>query len=459
LIGVVVDPANTLGEVNLSNNLGIGKDRVSVTSLGPVIATTNLPRSEVSAPYSTPLIAGGGNCTYQWSLAGGALPGGLGLSNAGIISGQAAQAGTSHFTVEVTDGTRHTATQALTLEVDPFEQSLAIVTQALPGGATARIYDFKLAAVGGIPPYQWAVVSGSGQLPVGVDLTSDGHLTGVPQYDQTTSFKVTVTDSAGTVVTSPLYQLTIFSGGALAVGSTVLPEAALNQPYSTTLHYAGGSGPYSWSIQSIEREPAAAGDQPTQLGSDPSGALGLTFDSAGVLGGVPTQVGVFAISVEVTDSESPAATATGLVLLTVSATTTFQFLTVQLPPASANALYTTTLATNAASTDDVTFEVLNDAQKATTAAKNTLPAGLTLYSSGLIQGVPLESGTFPFLVEAQDGLGGVATQSFTILVLSDVAPSSGCQSAPGAPALAGLLLLALAGMRRRKLRPDRLRRG
>ncbi len=165
---------------------------------------------------------------------------------------------------------------------------------------------------------------------------------------------------------------------------------------------------------------------------------------------MPTQVGVFAILVQVTDGETPPAGAEGLVLLTISATTGFSFQTVSLPSATMNAPYQTVFATNAASTDTVTFQVLDTSLLPTDLAKKTLPPGLALYSDGLIQGVPLEAGTFPFLVEASDGLGGVSTQAFSITVVNNYVPSSGCQSAPGAPALAGLFLLALAGIRRRR---------
>ena len=90
---------------------------------------------------------------------------------------------------------------------------------------------------------------------------------------------------------------------------------------------------------------------------------------------------------------------------------------------------------------------------ATQVAKTTLPPGLALYSNGLIQGVPLETGSFPFLLEAQDQTsGGVAVQSFTIDVQTDAAPaSSGCQSGPGAPATGAWILLSLLSTKRRRL--------
>jgi uncharacterized protein (TIGR03382 family) len=102
----------------------------------------------------------------------------------------------------------------------------------------------------------------------------------------------------------------------------------------------------------------------------------------------------------------------------------------------------------------VNFQVLTTSQIPSDLAKETLPPGLNLYSNGQIQDVPLEAGNFSFLIEATDPQGGVAEQSFSIQVTAaPVVKSGGCQSAPGAPALAGLLLLALTRVRRRRSPP------
>jgi large repetitive protein len=267
---------------------------------------------------------------------------------------------------------------------------------------------------------------------------------------------VTVTDSAGTVVTSPVYMLTVFAAGSLAVGSTQLPTAFLGRTYTATMHYAGGTPPYNWTLISINREPGYPGDPGEDLQANIA-AIGLGFyPGQGQIEGSPTQVGVFALQVQVTDGETPPATATGLVLLTVTSTTSFSFETVLLPPATVNQYYSTTLQTNAPTSEvpNLFFQVINSSEKATDTAKEALPPGLTLYSNGNIQDVPLLAGNYSFLVEATDGQGGVAIQSFSLQVTSAKATSSGggCQSAPGAPALAGLILLALTQVRRRSSR-------
>ncbi len=197
LIGVIVNPANTLREVNLSNNVGLGKKLLDVTSPGPVITTTSLVDARANAPYSVQLVAGGGDGKYLWSLAAGALPGGLALNKAGLITGQAEAVGTSSFTIKVTDELGHSSTEVLSITVDPFEQVLTIETVDLPAGSTGQLYNFTNAALGGAPPYQCALVPSCGGFPSGISLVSDGTLTGEPQYDGATSFQVTVTDSAG----------------------------------------------------------------------------------------------------------------------------------------------------------------------------------------------------------------------------------------------------------------------
>ncbi len=235
------------------------------------------------------------------------------------------------------------------------------------------------------------------------------------------------------MVTSPVYTLTVFAAGSLAVGSTQLGTAILNETYSGTLHYAGGTPPYTWSLISVDREPGYPGDPGEDLQANIA-AIGLGFyPGQGQIEGSPTQVGVFALQVQVTDGETPVpATAQGLVLLTVSSTTSFSFETVLLPPATVNQYYSTTLQTNAPATEvpNLFFQVINSSEKATDTAKEALPPGLTLYSNGNIQDVPLLAGNYSFLVEATDGQGGVAIQSFSLQVNNGKAFEARAAAAP-----------------------------
>jgi hypothetical protein len=77
---------------------------------GLTLTTTSLPAATVNTAYSTTLAAAGGVAPYTFTLANGtALPAGLTLSAAGVISGTPTTAGSTPFSVTVTDSTTPTA--------------------------------------------------------------------------------------------------------------------------------------------------------------------------------------------------------------------------------------------------------------------------------------------------------------------------------------------------------------
>jgi len=83
-------------------------------------------------------------------------------------------------------------------------------TPSLPDGNIGVPYSAQLAAKGGHAPYTWALAPGSPGLPDGLNLSSNGQITGTPTgptaiYD----FTVRITDSA-TVFRDVQYTITIF---------------------------------------------------------------------------------------------------------------------------------------------------------------------------------------------------------------------------------------------------------
>ena len=85
----------------------------------PTITTTSpLPNAAVGTPYSFQLQGTGGLGTLAWNVSAGALPVGLGMDGAGLISGIPLIAGRpSDFTAQVTDQAQRSATQNLSIEV------------------------------------------------------------------------------------------------------------------------------------------------------------------------------------------------------------------------------------------------------------------------------------------------------------------------------------------------------
>ena len=94
----------------------------------------------------------------------------------------------------VTDSANPGATAAATLTIAVTEP-LKVTTTSLPGAIAGVPYSATLAASGGVAPYTWSLASGS--LPAGLTLDpSTGTIAGTPAAPGTSTFTVTVTDSA-----------------------------------------------------------------------------------------------------------------------------------------------------------------------------------------------------------------------------------------------------------------------
>lgn len=83
------------------------------------VSTATLDPGTSGTAYSATLESVGGEGTKTWTVTTGALPAGITLSNAGVLSGTPTETGTFDFTVKVTDSDTPPAeaTKALTLVV------------------------------------------------------------------------------------------------------------------------------------------------------------------------------------------------------------------------------------------------------------------------------------------------------------------------------------------------------
>jgi hypothetical protein len=98
----------------------------------------------------------------------------------------------------------------------------------------------------------------------------------------------------------------ILSYGTLKVANISLPNAIKGSYYAAMLNCSGGKGPYSWSLIS--------GQLPLGLSLSKNSTSGMTS-----IVGTPTTVGINNITLKVTDSNVPAASAVSN-LLTIRVT-------------------------------------------------------------------------------------------------------------------------------------------
>jgi hypothetical protein len=112
---VVVQVTDSTTPVNTTT----GPITLTVQPLPTLTFTGSVPNATVGVAYTQTLTAAGGLPPYTYAVTAGALPGGLSLSSAGVISGTPTTAGASSFTVTATDseGTPQQASLALVLLV------------------------------------------------------------------------------------------------------------------------------------------------------------------------------------------------------------------------------------------------------------------------------------------------------------------------------------------------------
>ena len=219
-VGATIGLENGLGTVgaqvslNTASRGDLSSVRCTTGALSPLaVSTAALPGVGTATAYSQMLQAVGGRLGYTWALASGTLPAGLTLNAAtGLISGTPTTAGTSTFTVRVTDGAASTATASLSIVVTA---PLTISTASLPSGLVGSAYSATLAATGGTAPYTWSISAGT--LPAGLSLNATtGAITGTPTTAVTSSVTFRVTDSAARTTTKAL---------SIAITAPALPGA------------------------------------------------------------------------------------------------------------------------------------------------------------------------------------------------------------------------------------------
>src|SRR6185312_5980448 len=176
----------------------------------------------------------------------------------------------------------------------------------------------------------------------------------------------------------------------LTVSTSSLPSATFGTTYSQILSAAGGSPAYTWSISS--------GSLPPGLSLAPSGAIS----------GTPTQGGAFSFNVTVNDSAIPQQSQTVALSITVNQTP-ITIKTTSLAAGTSGAAYSQTLSASGG-TPAYSWSI----------SSGSLPAGLSLASSGVISGTPSASGTATFVAIVHDSGNPVQTQSATLSI--SVAP-------------------------------------
>ena len=258
--------------------------QLTVNAPGIALAPATLPQGKVAVAYaSTTLTASGGSAPYSYAVTAGALPAGLTLSPAGVISGTPTAAGPFNITVTATDKFNFQGTQAYTIAVG--QPTPIVVNQTSSTGANTPV------TIPGVIPADTGPITSltiTQQPAHGTATVSGLNIIYTPAHDYfgSDSLKYAATGPGGTSAPATV-AITVAAGAvpvATAQGATVLAGK------SVTIHAAAGAANGPFTAVTLVGTPATgtATVQGTDIvyTADPnaSGTVGFDFTLSNAFG-------------------------------------------------------------------------------------------------------------------------------------------------------------------------------
>ncbi|MDE4914868.1 putative Ig domain-containing protein [Methylobacterium sp. 092160098-2] len=339
------------------------------------VPASNATVSTTYGPYQ--FTASGGRSSYTYAAVG-ALPPGLTLSSAGVLSGVPYTAGTyAGLQVRATDQDGRTGLSA-SFSID-VAGPLSVTATLPPTGTVDTAYQGQVSATGGRPDYIYYVAAGS--LPPGLDLDPiSGVVSGSPsQVGTFGGVQIAAVDADGRTQTTTAYQIVVGAPLALAYSP---PPATRGSGFATFPTVSGGRAPYRFVM--------ASGTLPTGLNLNAS---------SGAISGTPTVVQTATLQVTVIDADN-------------RRTTSAPF-TIDVAPALSLSLASTfTIAVGTATTIGGT--AAGGTAPYAFAASGSVPGMTFNAQSGRLEGTPSTGGSYSATIVVTDASGRRAQASTTV---------------------------------------------
>lgn len=363
------------------NSIGSGpvtQDRAYTVTMAPPtisVSPTTIPNGTRGTAYSQNLTANGGTAPRSWSVSSGALPAGLTLSTAGVVSGTPTATGSFTFVARAQDsstgtGAPYAGTRSYTFSIAEILPVANAVSATVAYGSTAN--PITLNITGG--PATSVAIPTNGTHGTATAVGTSITYTPTAGYAGPDSFTYTATNAAGT--SAPATATITVSPPTLVLNPTSLPDGTLGVAYSQITTASGGATPYTYSIS---------------VGALPAG---LSINSStGEISGTPTATGSNTFTVRAQDSSTStpfAITRSYTVEILAPPVTITSPAAGALPNATGGVVYSQSFVADG-TVGPYSF-----------AHSGTLPNGMSFSTAGVLSGTPLEAGTFNFTVTATD---------------------------------------------------------
>ncbi len=228
----------------------------------------------------------------------GALPAGVTLSAAGVLSGRATATGNYPITITASNGVAPNATQAFTLIIaNPTAPTITSPNVSTAGRNMA--FTFTITTTGAPAP---AISRTSGSLPAGITLVDNGNgtatLSGTPTVNGTYTFTITATNASGS--TNQTFTLTVSTPAAPTITSLNHVTAAHGVTMTNFTVTTSGAPAPALTVSIVG----------AQTGLPP----GVTFtdrgNGAAIIAGTPTTAGTYTFTITASNGVGTNATQT-----------------------------------------------------------------------------------------------------------------------------------------------------
>jgi len=348
------------------------------------LTTQHINGISVQENYSLYLLAKGGRQPYSFEMISGALPEGISLSKAGIISGTPLTiSDKTNITIQVTDSRGKMAHRDYDIQVyDP----LMLPSEKIVNGVVGQSLAIELSVTGGNGIYNWNIEPEL--IPNGLTLNNaESTITGTLTQAIHKILTLFVTDSEGRHAFCNL-NLNIVS--ELEIITTALPNALQNKPYEESIPVKGGIAPYTYTC--------------TGLSPD------LTYNpQTGIISGSSAVIGYHNILIRVSDSSQPTPQ---IVTKTMGLRTT-----------SSLSIQTNGVLPKAIHGEDIEIITMNagGGKLPYTWSCDALPEGIYLNPiKGILSGTPLTFGHKQFKISVQDAQNQVSEKEFVWHIIQEM---------------------------------------
>ncbi|MBQ7560937.1 MAG: putative Ig domain-containing protein [Synergistaceae bacterium] len=324
-----------------------------------------------------------GYSPFYFDVKEGTLPPGLILNSEGYITGTPTKSGSYTFTIRGTcqySGWGLYDIKTFTITIRDNEKKPSITSKNLPDGTNGLIYNTGL-KYSGTHDISWTCDYDS--LPPGLYLAGDGDLiSGIPTQAGTYTFNIYAENSAGSA--SQLLTIKINDVPNYA-NHEILTDSDLGT-YSQGSYYA-----FTFS----------ADEGATWTHTDGNIPDGMTFYKYGILSGRPAETGEFNFTVSALFDDDISVSKNFKIVISSAAPVIES--NSKLDPGTDGESYNYEL--KASGAESFTWELKS----------GSLPEGLELDSTGIISGIPTQTGKFNFIIQVNNSYGS-DSQNFTLTI-------------------------------------------